>query len=237
MTEKVGRLDVHLKLISKTSDRRKCSRSALPEVNVDKKVAGGKGSTNNYRYCPTSAGKKSTAMLIKPRTRFGVNVRKFWLDQIYSSSPSVFCPTTRWNGSFQEHHNDYPFILRILPNEAKICKDWSKHFCHRQRIIPHDFVLEQKKRYWFPTDGDWNKKQASNKEASRFYHADPSSVQPRFPYFSVAYIEIPQEAGNLLSESRESHWRNKFSLSCNDRAGGSKHDWHRMYKKLWSLLD
>ena len=76
MTEKVGRLDVHLKLISKTSDRRKCSRSALPEVNVDKKVAGGKGSTNNYRYLPTSAGKKSTAMLIKPRTRFGVNVRK-----------------------------------------------------------------------------------------------------------------------------------------------------------------
>ena len=143
MTEK----DVHLKLLSKTSDRRKCSRSALPEVNVDKKVAGGKGSTNNYRYCPTSAGKKSTAMLIKPRTRFGVNVRKFWLDQIYSSSPSVFCPTTRWNGSFQEHHNDYPFILRILPNEAKIYKDWSKHFCHRQRIIPHDFVLEHKKRY------------------------------------------------------------------------------------------
>ena len=49
MTEKVGMLEEHLKFIGKTSDRRKCSRSALAEANVDKRVAGKKGSTNKYR--------------------------------------------------------------------------------------------------------------------------------------------------------------------------------------------
>ena len=126
MTEKAGRLDEHLKFISKTSDRRKCSRSAPPEAKVDKKVAGEKGSTNNYRYRPTPAGKKSTAT---PD----------------NEADSTSQPQTRLYSEI--YHNDYPFILRILPNEAKIWKGWSNDFCHRQRIIPHDFVLEHKKRY------------------------------------------------------------------------------------------
>lgn len=63
-------------------------------------------------------------------------------------------------------------------------------------------------------DGDWKKKQSStDKEASHFYHADPGCVQPRFPYFSNAYIQIPQEVENLLSESHKSHLKNMFSLS------------------------
>ena len=55
------RLDEHLKFTGKTSDQRKCSRSTLGEAYVDKRVAGKKGSTNKYRYRPTSAGEKSNA--------------------------------------------------------------------------------------------------------------------------------------------------------------------------------
>ena len=111
------------------------------------------------------------------------------------------------------HHNDNPFVLRLLLKEAKICKGCNNHFCHRQRIVPYDLVLEHKERYFFPIDGDWKKKQASNKEASRYYHADPGCVQPRFPYFTKDYIEIPQEIENLLCESHKSHLRKLFSLS------------------------
>ena len=206
MAAKVGMLEEHLKFIGKTSDRRKCSRSALAEANVDKRLAGKKGSTNKYRYCPISAGEKSTAT---PD------------DEAQSTSQ----PQTRWYSEIYRNNNR--FVLRILPKEAKICKGWNNHFCHRQRIIPHDLVLEHKERYYFPIDGDWKKKQASNKEASRFYHADPGCVQPRFPYFSKAYIEITQEVENLLSESHKSHLRN-------DCAVGSK---HYSYKKLRTFVD
>ena len=64
------RLDEHLKFTGKTSDQRKCSRSALAEAYVDKRVAGKKGSTK-YQYSHTSAGKKSNAPrngLVKVRT-------------------------------------------------------------------------------------------------------------------------------------------------------------------------
>ena len=55
------RLDEHLKFTGKTSDQRKCSRSALTEGYVDKRVARKTGSTNKYQYHPTSAGEKSNA--------------------------------------------------------------------------------------------------------------------------------------------------------------------------------
>ena len=35
--------------------------------------------------------------------------------------------------------------------------------------MPYDLVLEHKERYCFPVDGDWKKKQATNKvQASRY---------------------------------------------------------------------
>ena len=101
MAAKVGMLEEHLKFIGKTSDRRKCSRSALAEANVDKRVAGKKGSTNKYRYCPISAGEKSAAT---PD------------DEAQSTSQ----PQTRWYSEIYRNNNR--FVLRILPKEAKICK-------------------------------------------------------------------------------------------------------------------
>ena len=50
-----------MKFTGKTSDQRKCSRSALAEAYVDKRVAGKKGSANKYQHHPTSAGKESNA--------------------------------------------------------------------------------------------------------------------------------------------------------------------------------
>ena len=136
MAEKVGMLGEHLKFIGKTSDRRACSRDALSEANVDKRVAGKKGSTNKHRYRPISAGEKSTAT---PD------------DEAQSTSQ----PETRWYSEI--YGNDNRFVLRILPKEAKICKGCNNPFCHRQKIISHDLVLEHKERYDFPIDGDWKK--------------------------------------------------------------------------------
>ena len=100
----------HLKFSGKTNDRRKCSRSTLAEAYVDKRVAGKKGSTNKYRCRPTSAGDKSTST---PK----------------SETQSTSQPQTRLYSAI--YHNDNPFVLRILPKEAKICKGCNNHFCHR----------------------------------------------------------------------------------------------------------
>ena len=94
-------LDEHLKFIGKTSDRRKYSRSTLAEANVDKRVAGKKGSTNKYRYCPIFAGDKSTAT------------------PGYEAQ-STSQAQTRWYSEIYRNNNW--FALRILPKEATICK-------------------------------------------------------------------------------------------------------------------
>ena len=56
------RLDEHLKFTGKSSDQRKCSRRALTEAYVEKRVAGKMGSIKTYQYRPTSAGEKSNAL-------------------------------------------------------------------------------------------------------------------------------------------------------------------------------
>ena len=69
--------------------------------------------------------------------------------------------------AYQEiHHNNNPFILRILPKEAKTCKQCPNDFCHHFRIIPTDLVF-QHVRFYYPLNGDRKKKQASTKEARR----------------------------------------------------------------------
>ena len=96
----------HFKFTDKSNDRRKCSRSTLAEAYVDKRVAGKKGSTNKYRYRPTSATSTPD-----------------------SETQSTSQPQTRLYSAI--YHNDNPFVLRILPKEAKICKGCNNHFCHR----------------------------------------------------------------------------------------------------------
>ena len=109
------------------------------------------------------------------------------------------------------HHNDHPVVLLLLPGEAKVCKGCSNNFCHRKRIVPHDMVLEHKERYFFPINGDWKKKkQASSREASRYYHADPACLMSRFPYFSKEYTEIKPEVEVMLTDSHKSYLRKVF---------------------------
>ena len=206
-------LEEHLKFIGKTSDRRKCSRSALAEANVDKRVAGKKGSTNKYRYCPISAGEKSTAT---PD------------DEAQSTSQ----PQTRWYSEIYRNNNR--FVLRILPKEAKICKGWNNHFCHRQRIIPHDPVLEHKERYDFPLDGDWKKK----KRQTRRHRAFITLIQVVFNRDSPISLTKGLHRNSTRSWS-PSKWVSQaaFPCRCNDCTCGSKHHSYRMYKKLRGLLD
>ena len=75
--------------------------------------------------------------------------------------------------------------------------------CHRQKVIPFDLVFSHKEQHYFPLHGDWKNKQASNKESTRYHHADPKCIMPRFPYFTNDYIEIPSEVRNSLQESHK----------------------------------
>ena len=86
----------------------------------------------------------------------------------------------------------------MLPSDGKTCKGCKNDFCHRQKIVPFDLVFSHKERYYFPLHGDWKNKQASNKESTRYFHADPKCIMPRFPYFSNHYIQIPSEVRNSL---------------------------------------
>ena len=98
----------------------------------------------------------------------------------------------------ETYHNDHPFVLCMLPSDAKTVKGCKNDFCHRQKIVPFDLVFSHKERYYFPLHGDWKNKQASNKESTCYFHADPKCIMPRFPYFSNHYIEIPSEVRNSL---------------------------------------
>ena len=75
--------------------------------------------------------------------------------------------------------------------------------CHRQKVIPFDLVFSHKEQHYFPLHGDWKNKQASNKESTRYHHAESKCIMPRFPYFTNDYIEIPSEVRNSLQESHK----------------------------------
>lgn len=143
-------LEEHVCHIENNS-KREGQRSALAEANVNKAVAGKKGSSCQYPYRPQPS------------------VQQQSFSESASQQPAGHTYT-------QIHDNDNPFVLRILPKEAKTCKQCKNDFCNRLCIVPHDLVFEHKERFYFPVDGDWKNKQVSNREATRYYHADYEST-------------------------------------------------------------
>ena len=190
VAEKSGILRQHLGHICKDQGQKGQSRTALAEAFVNKSVAGKKGSTNKFHYRPHNAN-CTTENAMQSQVSSGNTTH------VYS----------------EIYHNDNPFVLCMLPPEAKTCKGCKHDFCHRQKIIPYDLVFEHKERYYFPLQGDWKNKIATNKEATRYYHADPKCIMPRFPYFTIDYIEIPSEVKTSLQESHKVYLKNIFSLN------------------------
>ena len=94
----------------------------------------------------------------------------------------------------------------------KNCKQCKNDFCHRLRVVPHDLVFEHKERSYFPLNGDWKNHQVSNREATRYYHADYNCMKARFPYITNDYIEIPPDVRAILHESHKAHPREQFLL-------------------------
>ena len=81
----------------------KFPKSALAEVYVDKQRAGKKGGRNKNKYRPSK--QQSTAAEV---------------------------PQGSTNGVYTElHHNDNPFVIRLLLTEAKQYKTCKVDFCHR----------------------------------------------------------------------------------------------------------
>lgn len=191
VAEKVGILDQHLQfIVSKAPNAG--SRSTLAEAHVNKEVAGKKGVVNKYPFRPSRSQKP-------PATD---KVADQGLSQVRSASYI-----------YKEiHHNDNPFVLRILPKQAKRCTQCKTDFCHRVRVIPNDLVFEHLERYYFPLNGDWKQKQASTKEVTKYYHADLACMKARFPYFTTEYVAIPPEVLSVLHESHKTYLTSHFGL-------------------------
>lgn len=161
------------------------SRTPLAEVYVNEAVAGKRGSTNKFHYRPFQSSIGATGL---------TNNNK--IKSMNSQSK---------NRTYTEiNHNDNPFIVRILP--LLICKGCG----NRQQVMPYDLVLEHKERHCFPVDGDWKKKQETNKEASRYYHTDIKCIMERFLYFTKEYIEISSTVKASLLESHKVYLNNVF---------------------------
>jgi len=60
----------------------------------------------------------------------GRNKNKYRLSKQQSTAAEV--PQSNTNGVYTElHHNDNPFVIHLLPAEAKQCKTCKVDFCHR----------------------------------------------------------------------------------------------------------
>ena len=190
VAEKVGILEQHLKQITKASRIPGSGRrSSLVEANVNKNVAGKKGAKSKYPYRPP---RSETPERAQAQERSNNGSGRYLYNEI--------------------HHNDNPFVLRILPKDAKSCRQCKTDFCHRVRVIPNDLVFEHLERYYFPLNGDWKQKQASAREVIRYYHADLACMKARFPYFCKEYIAIPPDVLAVLHESHKSYLVTHFGL-------------------------
>ena len=172
-------LEQHLKQISKASRIPGSGRrSSLVEANVNKNVAGKKGAKSKYPYRPP---RSETPEHAQAQERSNNGSGRYLYNEI--------------------HHNDNPFVLRILPKDAKSCRQCKTDFCHRVGVIPNDLVFEHQERYYFPLNGDWKQKQASAREVIRYYHTDLACMRARFPYFCKEYIAIPPDVLAVLHKS------------------------------------
>ena len=180
----------HLEQICKGQGEKKASGTALAETFMNKSVAGKKGSRNQFHYHPSNANDYIANTM---QSEESSNNATYVYDEIY--------------------HNDHPFVLCMLPSDAKTCKGCKDDFCHRKKIIPLELVFSQRERYYFLLHGDWKNKQASNKESTRYYHAESKCIMLQFPYYTNDYIEISSEVLNSLQESHKVYLENLFSLS------------------------
>lgn len=119
------------------------NRTEMAQPNVKLEVAAKKGGCNKFGYRPPrgSAAKQQ------------------------ANKPSL------WYSAL--HHNSNRFYLQFLssvPPNCTHCKSCDVEFCKRKRVIPFDMVLSHRERWYYPVNGDWSNKKASQKETALYYH-------------------------------------------------------------------
>ena len=110
-------------------------------------------------------------------------------------------------------HNEKPFTLMFLTDGAKSCKSCHLDFCHRKKVIPFDLIFSHKERWMFFVNGDWSNCRPSRQETVRYYHATKKCLTNRFPFFSVFYVEIPNDVKDSLQDSQKKHLTSEFGLT------------------------
>ena len=179
-----GLLPRHLRFTESKSRRRVPGHTSLAEHNVDKNTAGKKGSKNKYNYRP-ARGKQGAG------------------GQHETTTAQPFTAI---------HHNDNPFVLKFLHESAKRCKACDTDVCHKKEVISFDLVFEHKERWFYPVNGDWSNRRASQKESTRYYHTTRKCMIARFPYFEVGYVQIPDEIRTTLRDSHKNYLASEMGL-------------------------
>ena len=141
VAEKNETLRKHLEQICKGQGKKKASRTALAEAFVNKSVAGKKGSRNKFHYRPSNANDSAANAM---QSEESSNNAEYVYNEIY-------------------HH---PFVLCMLPSDAKTCKGCKNDFCHMQKIIPFDLVFSHKERYYYMEIGKTNKLQTRSQRVT-----------------------------------------------------------------------
>ena len=167
-------------------------KTALAECEVRKDIAGKKGDKNKYPYRPARGKETSPTGTITRTEEEQANT-----NPIYTK---IF-------------HNENPFILMFLTDGAKSCKSCHLDFCHRKKVISFDLILSHKERWMFPVNGDWSNCRPSRQETVRYYHATKKCLTNRFPFFSVVYVEIPNDVKDSLQDSQKKHLTSEFGLT------------------------
>ena len=103
--KKVEYFDNTLNTSAKTKVKKGASRTAFAEAFVNKSVAAKKGSTNKLHYRPHNAN--CTAE---------------------NATQSQVTSDNTMHVYSEIYHNNNPFVLRMLPTEAKTCKGCKRDF-------------------------------------------------------------------------------------------------------------
>ena len=176
-------LCIHLNFIRKKSTKGH-SKTAHAEYEVWKEIAGKKGGKNKHPYRPARGKETSPRGTITRTQEDQANTNPLYTE-IY--------------------HNENTFNLMFLTDGAKRCKSCYSDFCHRKKVIPFDPIFSHKERWMFPVNGDWSNCRPSRQETVRY--------DVRFPFFSVDYVEIPNDVKDSLRDSHKKYLTSEFGLT------------------------
>ena len=151
-------------ILSERNQQKVIARRCLPNTRLTRKeTAGKKGDKDKYPYRPARGKETSRTGTITRTEEEQANINPLYTE-IY--------------------HNENPFILMFLTDEAKRCKSCHLDFVTERRSSPLTLYFHTE-RWMFPVNGDWSNCRPSRQETRRYYHATKKCLTNRFPFLRL----------------------------------------------------